>query len=145
MTVFGDPRLPERFWGKVVAEPSGCWTWTGATGAGGYGVAQFDGKLRLVHRWAYHVLVAPVDQDTSRGRARDHVHHLCRNTACVNPAHLERIAASEHLGHGHRDKTHCPQGHPYDEANTRITPQGWRACRTCSRDGMRRRRAANKP
>src|ERR1039458_9099457 len=28
-------------------------------------------------------------------------------------------------------KTHCPQGHPYDEANTKFTRGGWRTCRTC--------------
>lgn len=142
MTAFGDHRLPERFWKKVIADPSGCWIWTGARGAGGYGVAQLDGKMRLVHRWAYHVLVEPVDQATSRGCARDHVHHECRNTLCVNPAHLSLALAADHLGHGHRDKTCCPQGHPYDEANTLIRPNGWRSCRACARERSRRRRAA---
>lgn len=32
--------------------------------------------------------------------------------------------------------THCPQNHPYDEANTYRTPSGFRQCRTC-RDGGR--------
>jgi hypothetical protein len=32
-------------------------------------------------------------------------------------------------------KTHCPQGHPYDDANTYITRDGKRRmCRTCLRD-----------
>lgn len=30
-----------------------------------------------------------------------------------------------------RNKTHCPQNHPYDEANTYWTSRGWRQCRTC--------------
>jgi hypothetical protein len=30
-------------------------------------------------------------------------------------------------------KTHCPYGHPYDEANTYIAPNGWRKCRTCTK------------
>jgi hypothetical protein len=29
------------------------------------------------------------------------------------------------------NRTHCPQGHPYDEENTYITPNGWRQCRIC--------------
>lgn len=37
------------------------------------------------------------------------------------------------------NKTHCPQGHPYDESNTRIY-QGRRYCKTCSN---RRTRAAD--
>jgi hypothetical protein len=32
-----------------------------------------------------------------------------------------------------RQRTHCPKGHPYDEANTYVTPRGWRQCRTCNR------------
>ena len=40
-------------------------------------------------------------------------------------------------------KTHCVKGHPYDEANTYISPRGWRECRACQREKMRRRRAAS--
>lgn len=31
------------------------------------------------------------------------------------------------------DRTHCPKGHEYDEINTRVSPQGKRFCRACSR------------
>lgn len=31
-----------------------------------------------------------------------------------------------------RSKTHCPQGHPYDTSNTKLTRDG-RACRACHR------------
>lgn len=34
-------------------------------------------------------------------------------------------------------KTHCPQGHPYDEENTYRPPSGGRRCKTCHRDAMR--------
>lgn len=30
-----------------------------------------------------------------------------------------------------RAKTHCPKGHPYDEANTRLNSRGHRTCRAC--------------
>lgn len=33
----------------------------------------------------------------------------------------------------HGERTHCPQGHPYDEENTRYTPTGGRQCRECRR------------
>lgn len=33
--------------------------------------------------------------------------------------------------HASLRKTHCPQGHPYDEANTYLTPAGWRQCKAC--------------
>lgn len=44
------------------------------------------------------------------------------------------------------DKTHCPQGHLYDEENTYVEPKGGgRQCRTCRRESNRRRRAKRAP
>lgn len=37
------------------------------------------------------------------------------------------------MGGPRRAKTHCPQGHPYDEVNTYVTPRGSRTCRACQR------------
>lgn len=42
-----------------------------------------------------------------------------------------------------RSKTQCPQGHPYDEKNTRHTKDG-RVCRACKRAEEVRRRATPK-
>lgn len=41
-------------------------------------------------------------------------------------------------------KTHCPQGHPYDEANTVINTYGYKVCRACRQayDARRNRRTA---
>jgi len=39
-----------------------------------------------------------------------------------------------------RNKTHCPQGHPYDEGNTYRSAEGYRSCRTCRREADKRRR-----
>lgn len=36
-----------------------------------------------------------------------------------------------------RAKTHCKHGHPFDEANTRVSAEGYRICRTCKRLRMR--------
>lgn len=36
------------------------------------------------------------------------------------------------------NKTHCPQGHPYDEENTIHTNRGGRLCRTCVREKGRK-------
>ena len=40
-------------------------------------------------------------------------------------------------GTHHRDKTHCPQGHPYAGANLHITRKGSRNCRECHRTQAR--------
>lgn len=36
-------------------------------------------------------------------------------------------------------KTHCPQGHEYNEANTWVSKEGQRCCRACNRDRQRQR------
>lgn len=38
-----------------------------------------------------------------------------------------------HGNHPGTNQTHCYKGHPFDEANTRITRQGNRECRACDR------------
>lgn len=43
-----------------------------------------------------------------------------------------------------QSKTHCPQGHEYNERNTYITPQGWRNCRACKAAKQRARNARKK-
>lgn len=40
-----------------------------------------------------------------------------------------------------RDKTHCPKGHPYDEANTHYEKRGKRKCRACDRLAYHARKA----
>ncbi len=48
--------------------------------------------------------------------------------------HAENMRDKARHGTDHNlAKTHCPAGHPYDEANTRIY-DGRRFCRECSRD-----------
>jgi hypothetical protein len=37
-------------------------------------------------------------------------------------------------------KTHCDSGHPFDDENTYIRPDGHRACRECRREAKRRYR-----
>lgn len=66
----------------------------------------------------------------------------------MRPDHLEAVAFAEniHRGNGlaaeNAAKTHCPQGHPYDEANTYVTPEGWRVCRECLRNRDAKKRKA---
>ena len=43
-----------------------------------------------------------------------------------------------------RARTHCYRGHEFTPDNTRITPQGWRRCRQCHNEKMRRLNAAKR-
>jgi hypothetical protein len=123
-------RLPDRFWEKVKIT-GGCWLWTARTRTG-YGLFHWERKTVAAHRLAYEMLVAPIPEGLE-------IDHLCRVRRCVNPAHLEPVTCRENTLRGHTvpaaniAKTHCPQGHPYDEENTYVAKRGDRHCRKCQR------------
>lgn len=57
---------------------------------------------------------------------------------------LEVLTIAKTRGLRNSLKTHCPQGHPYDAANTYYGADGSRRCSQCVRDLVRRRRLAAK-
>ena len=92
--LFGDPRLPARFWAKVNPmtyrpEIGPCWEWTGGRDGNGYGrfaVGRGEHpRTTFAPRLAYETLVGAIPD----GFEPD---HLCRNRACVRPQHLEPVA-----------------------------------------------------
>lgn len=132
--------VEQRFWEKVDRQGNGdCWPWLGCLGTGGYAMFWNGERNMHAHRFAYELLVGPIPE----GLVLD---HLCRVRHCVNPAHLEPVTHAENIRRGegwagqHARKTHCPQGHPYDEENTiyRVRKSRWgrstaRECRICRR------------
>jgi len=129
--MFGDPRLPSRFWNKVEVTADGCWLWRAAHNERGYGNLSFGGKPGVsAYRLAYNTLVGSVPDGLE-------LDHICRAPACVNPHHLEIVTHRENILRGnttpakHAAATHCRNGHPFDLFNTHYTPQGKRTCRIC--------------
>lgn len=123
----------------ITPEPnSGCWLWLGAT-RGPYGQTRRGGPgggpKVYAHRLSYEVNVGPIPDGLL-------VLHRCDTPRCVNPRHLfigtdrenalDKVAKGRHIA-PHQFTTHCPQGHPYDAVNTRITRAGSRQCWTCRR------------
>lgn len=53
-------------------------------------------------------------------------------------------ALNRHFRNHNSDKTHCPQGHPYDENNTYFDGQGYRHCLLCQRRQAKERWAREK-
>lgn len=139
----------ERFWTNV-QQTETCWLWTGRKNRWGYGdfVITRDRKEinRRASRYAFELLRRPIPEGLE-------LDHLCKNTSCVNPDHLEPVTHRENVMRSdnftaiNARKTHCPRGHPYDEANTYITKSGTRACRICYRGHQaayqRRKRGLN--
>lgn len=85
-----------------VDENSGCWNWTGQTS----GVRMRYGYLRdpkgsgcmaMAHRVIYEMARGPIPD----GLFLD---HLCRNSLCVNPDHLEPVTNAQNLRRGNSTK-----------------------------------------
>lgn len=137
-TPLSTAELLERWWANV--DKSGpvpecaphlgpCWLWT-ATPKNAYGLFLLNDKTVRAHHAGYVLLVGPVPEGLE-------LDHLCRVTRCVNPAHQEPVTHAVNTLRGESPqaanarKTHCPQGHPYDEANTYVNTYGRRVCRIC--------------
>ena len=121
---------------QVVVEPeTGCWRWTGRIDDRGYGRY---GRRSVAYRLAYELHVGAIPAGLE-------IDHLCRNRACVNPAHLEAVTHAENMRRGAWGRrTACANGHPFDGPNT---TGGRRVCRTCAheRNVAYERRLGKKP
>jgi hypothetical protein len=132
--------LADRLWEKV-DKTATCWNWTASTSSG-YGQIRLGPTFLKAHRVSYELLVGPIPDGLT-------LDHLCRNRRCVNPAHLDPVPIAVNIRRGlvgswERAKTHCKNGHPFDEENTRLTldrGKRHRRCRACGRAPFRRRRA----
>lgn len=73
---------------------SGCWNWQGHMDSNGYGRA-FDITRPRGKRseWAHRVFYRRFKGEIP---ARHEVDHVCQNTRCVNPSHLEAVTKVEH-------------------------------------------------
>lgn len=127
-----------RFRAKITPpDERGCMLWTGRPTKVGYGQFSIKGRYFSAHRLAYELAYGPIPD----GLVIDHVKARgCDSTLCVAPDHLEAVTPGENVRRGdagkrnnprtNARKTHCPQGHPYDDVNTYVF-RGSRYCLAC--------------
>lgn len=112
-----------------------CLVFTGSTKTGGYSTLSIydDGRRTTIygHRLSYERNVGPIPDGF-------HIDHLCRNHACVNPAHLEAVPPQINFLRGMSPGAIavrtglCKRGHSLNEpSNVYVNRLGRRICRAC--------------
>jgi len=112
-------------------EEKGCWIWIGSTTNSGYPKATVNYATVLVHRFLYENLVGPIPEGLQ-------LDHICNNTYCVNPAHLEPVTPKVNMERRAALITSCKHGHPLSGDNLYVDPRGRRGCKTCRREAVKR-------
>lgn len=114
-----------------------CWQWTGYKNKKGYGIISYKSKPKQIHRLSYEIYKGRIPKDLT-------IDHMCRNTLCFNPDHLEAVTLKENILRGfsyaamNARKTHCNHGHEFSDKNTlnyfrksKYGPRKVRECKAC--------------
>jgi hypothetical protein len=115
---------------------SGCWEWRGRNNSLGYGRVKHNGLMQQAHRVVWLILRKPIPD-------RLVLDHLCRNTICVNPDHLEPVTQRENTLRGetvpaaNARRIVCDKGHEFTVRIVKGKPR--RVCTTCKNARARER------
>lgn len=119
-----------KYWEKV-NKTSGCWKWGAWSNGKGYGLVRINGKSYLAHRISYEIAYGEIP----KGLVID---HICNNTKCVNPSHLQAITqqqnilrSTKHISKERASKKQCIRGHNLFGDNLYIRKDRRRACKLC--------------
>lgn len=137
-TTYNVADLPRNMQRRIrINSETGCWEWTGCLVVG-YGQTTLAGRKHYTHRAAYLVLAGEIPEGLQ-------IDHLCRNTTCCNPAHLEPVTAKVNSNRRPGvNKPECKHGHPLEGHNLIIRKQSGdregvqRQCRACLYESIRK-------
>jgi hypothetical protein len=139
--------LDEQFTPRVDVR-SECHVWTAPSGKSRYGNISIPKRVAtnragntivvLTHRLAF---VLAAGEPVPRGMTLD---HLCKNTFCCNPQHLDPVNQGTNTGRGHGKRSAsiasraatglCTRGHD-DWVQSRDSKKSGFMCAQCQRDG----------
>ena len=129
----GRPRLTvTELLSRVVVTSEGCWLRLSSHDKYGYCKAG-QHTYGSGHRASWTLLRGPIPL----GRQVD---HLCRNTWCLNPSHMELVGIVENVKRQHRDRAYCKNGHPLTSENVWVGYRRGsvrRICKSCARERAR--------
>jgi hypothetical protein len=118
-----------RFAAKVRRQENGCWHFVSAKDKDGYSIFRFgDYSTGRAHRFAFEAFRFPIPEGLE-------LDHLCRNTGCVNPFHLEAVTTRVNILRGsappaqNAKQTTCINGHQFSH----VDKWGRRRCKICVR------------
>jgi hypothetical protein len=119
--------VPETILRRIFVMEDGCHYWLGGTSPKGYGKVTLNRKPWRVHRLMWFLIGKDLPDYAPGGLQMD---HLCLNTSCCNPAHLQLVDQSTNMKRAADQRTHCAKGHELTDDNTR-THRGYRECKIC--------------
>jgi hypothetical protein len=126
-----------------VDKETDCWVSTMRLIPSGYSEIWIPKVMIKSHRVSYTFF---------KGTIRDGnmIDHICRNRACINPHHLRQVTErintienSDSIPARNKIKTHCINGHTYNEENTFVN-KGKRICLICRKYYNKRRYSPEK-
>lgn len=95
-SVYGTPKRPARP-DYAIDPETGCWNWLKSVDGRGYPIGPRKYGIYKAHRIYFYLA-------TGINPGSNHVHHVCRNTSCVNPEHLELLPQDKHFEEHGREK-----------------------------------------
>lgn len=120
-------------------DPDECWIWERGTNSVGYGQLRWKGRLWLVHRLVWQLTVKGL-------KTSDKMDHLCRNTLCFNPDHLEVVDDQTNIRRANgwtqdeEDRWYCTKNHLVEGPNLKLRKgrrESTGTCKLCYNEFMR--------